>query len=549
MSQARQLLAGASIHHPKPAAARRAPRGTGMARNAMIVSLAYVASRLLGMLREMILAAHFGTGRDMDAYIVAFRIPDLLFLTIMSGSFGAAFIPVYGSFIDQGQHEKASRLASAIMTWAGVVIAVVAGLVFVFAMPALRIVAPGYDGATYALAVSLMRILLLSPIFFGFAIAAKGMLEAQNQFTLPAMGPIVYNLAIIVGAATLATHFGITAVAWAAIVGAALYLAIELPGLIRARFHFRPTFDRHIEGLGEVASLLGPRVIGLAAFQINFIAVTAFATTLGAGNASAFNYAWQLLMLPHGILALSISTVAFPPLAAAFGRGDTRSFARLLDSTMRPLLFLSIPASVGLTLLGREIITVIYQRGAFDDQSTHLVSLALFWFAVGLVGYALTEIVTRVFYAARDTRTPVATTVVTIILNIVLCGLLVDSTGVRGLTFAMSATTACEAIIMMAFLRQRSGQVFQPGFALWLLKVMVASAVMAGVIILTRPWLDDVLVSPSPVVMHLAYFVVSFATYVLAFGVAAWVLRIHELESTIARITRRLPLRRLLGRA
>jgi putative peptidoglycan lipid II flippase len=480
----------------------------------------------------------------MDAYVSAFRIPDLLFLVVMSGAFGAAFIPVFAGFVDRGDDERASRLASGILTWTGIGIVVLSGFAFLLARPLTDfVVAPGFDDATKELTVNLMRVLLLSPIFLGFGIAAKGILEAQNQFTLPALAPLIYNLAIIVGALFFAADHGIYAIAWAVIIGAVGHVGIQIPGLIRTGFRFRPTLDRSIDGLGEVMRLLGPRVVGLAAFQLNFIAVNAFASTIDARNVSALNYAWQLLMLPHGVLALSISTVAFPSLAALYSRGDREGFARLLDRTMRPLIFLSVPASLGLWLVGKPVVTVIFESGNFDAASTDLVSSALTWFAIGLVGYGLTEIITRVFYAMRDTRTPVITGVLTIILNIILCALFIQSLGHRGLALALSVTTAAEAIIMMLFLKHRSARIFSPGFFGWLMKVLGAGAAMAVVIIITVPWLSGVLDADVSLLVHLLYFAICMALYTSTFLFAAWVLRIPEFNSSVGKILNRMPAR------
>lgn len=542
MSQATQVHGRHTTLVDNPDAAPTATQaGGGMARSAIIVSVAFVLSRILGLLREMVLSRQFGTTPDMDAYVAAFRIPDLLFLTIMSGAFGAAFIPVFGDFVDRGDRGRASRLASSILTWTGIAVAVLGALAFVAAGPITTALYRDFNEYTTDLTVELMRILLLSPVFLGLGIAFKGILEAQNQFTLPALSPLVYNLAIVAGAIFAAPDYGIRGVAWSVIIGAVLHMAVQLPGIVRSGLRFRPTISRNVDGLGEVVRLLGPRVLGQAAFQINFIAVTMFAQSIGSGYVSGFNYAWALLMLPHGVLALSISTVAFPSLAALFGRGDREGFARLLDRTMRPLLFLSLPASAGLLVAGRPIVMMIFEGGEFDQRSTDIVVAALQWFAIGLVGYGLTEIVTRVFYAMRDTRTPVVTGILTIILNVILCAILIDSLGVEGLAIALSATTAAEAVIMMFFLRSRSGQIFSPGFFGWLLKIIVATAIMTTVMLVTRSWLLDVLYADVGFVMHILYFAVCMGLYVATFVVAAWVLRIPQLEAVVDKVMSRMP--------
>ena len=514
-----------------------------MMRSALIVAMAYVLSRILGLLREMILARKFGTSPDMDAYVAAFRIPDLLFLVVMSGAFGAAFIPVFAGFIDRNDRERASRLASSMLTWTGIGILLFSAIAYVLASPLTSLVAPGYDTYTHNLTVDLMRPLLLSPVFLGLAIACKGILEAQNQFAWPAFAPVLYNLAIIFAAFFFADIYGIQVVVWGVIIGAFLQLALQLPAVIRTGLTFRPTLDRTVDGLSEVFRLLGPRVVGLAAFQLNFIFVSAFASMLGAQFVSGLNYAWLLLMLPHGVLALSMSTVAFPSLAALFGRGDRDGFARLLDRTMRPLLFLSIPASVALVMIGRAVITVIFEGGRFDSESTDIVASAFRWFAVGLVGYGLTEIITRVFYAMKDTRTPVITTVLTIILNIILARLLMDSLGVEGLAIALTVTTAAEAIIMMAFLKRRSGRIFSDGFFSWLVRVSLASAIMGTVIGVSRPWLYAVLESDTGFLMHVIYFVLCIGLYIVTFVWAAWILKVPELIAIAGRFGRMIPAR------
>jgi len=549
MSQALQVFG----HRPRPsepdAPNQKSPSSpvsrvasSALARNAIIVGLAFVLSRILGLGREIILANRFGTTGDMSAYGSAFRIPDLLFLVVMAGAFGAAFIPVFGEFLTKGEDDKAWKLASAVLSWAAIVVLALCVLCFIFARPLMWLVSPGFDQETEDTAVRLMRILLLSPVFLGLGIASKGILEAQNQFTLPAIAPLLYNSATIVGAWWFAPRYGIEAVAWAVIAGAAAHFAIQVPGLIRSGIRFRPTLDRYVDGLQDVWRLFGPRIVGLAAFQINFIAVNAFASGTGEGHVAALNYAWQLLMLPHGVLALSVSTVIFPTLASLYSQGKKEEFRHTFERVLRPLLFLMFPASIGLLLLGQPIVRLIFESGEFDDASTNLVTQPLVWFALGLVGYGLAEVLTRIFYAMKDTRTPVITTVLTIVLNIFLCALLVQSLEHSGLALALAITTACEAAIMMLFLKKRIGHVVTPGFWRWLTRVLAATVGMALVIVISLPWVhraQENLDSHSPMLfLILAY---AFGLYVLSFFVFAWMLRIPELRQITGKVANRLP--------
>ncbi len=546
MSQARQVT-GPRTHRditlddalPSSAAG---PGRRSLAASAIIVGLAFVLSRILGLVREVVLANQFGTSSAMDAYVSAFRVPDLLFLVVIAGSFGAAFIPIFGEYLHNGDQERAWRLASAVLTWAGIVVVVLSLLTFALARPLMMVVAPGFDAETTDLAVSLMRILLLSPLFLGTGIAFKGILEAQHEFALPAFAPLVYNFAIIIGAVFFAPAHGIHAVAWAVIAGALGHMLIQLPGVLRSGLVFRPTISRQVEGLAEVARLLGPRIVGLAAFQVNFIAINAFASTTSGERVSALNYAWQLLMLPHGVIALSISTVIFPTLAALYSQGDTAGFRATLDRTLRPLLFLSIPAGVGLFLVREPLVRLIYQSGSFDGRSTELVAAPLAWFGLGLVGYALTEILTRVFYATRDTRTPVITGVLTVIANLILASLVIDSLGHTGLAMSLSATTAAEAIIMWLFLRQRTGGIVTSGFGGWLLKVIVATSGMALLVWLTIGMVQDVQTNEAVnLLLREGLFLYALGMYILTFVVLAWLLKVPELDQLAGKLVARLP--------
>lgn len=518
--------------------------GLSLARNAIIVGIAFVLSRILGLVRDVVLADQFGTSPVMDAYVSAFRIPDLLFLVVIAGSFGAAFIPVFGEFVARGDRKRANDLASAVLTWSGITVVVISVIMYILARPLMLIVAPGFDKETTDLAVGLMRILLLSPILLGTGIAFKGILEAQHQFTLPALAPLVYNFAIIVGAVYFAPDYGIEAVGWAVIIGAFGHMLVQLPGIFRSGLRFRPSLSRQVDGLREVARLVGPRVLGLAAFQVNFIAINAFASTTSAERVSALNYAWQLLMLPHGVLALSISTVIFPTLAALYGQGNEGAFRSTLDRAIRPLIFLSIPAGVGLFMLREPIVEFIYQSGSFDGRSTDLVAGPLAWFALGLLGYALTEILTRVFYATRDTRTPVITGVLTVIVNLLVCSILIDSLGHTGLAIALSATTSAEAIILWLFLRQRTGGVVSAGFVGWLIRVGLATLGMGLLIWYTvdevRTVQDDDTIDLIP---REAFFLYALGMYILAFVAFAWMLRIPQLFQIYQRTVDRLPAR------
>ncbi len=451
----------------------------GVAGNAAIVAAAFVLSRVLGLVREILIAARFGTGPDYDAYVAAFRIPDLLFLVVMSGAFGSAFIPVFGGLLARGDRARAWRLANTVLTLALVMLAVASLLTFLLAGWLIRtLVAPGLAPPQQELATDLTRLLLLSPLLLGLGAAGKGMLEAQNAFTVAALAPVLYNLGIILGALFLAPSYGPFGLAIGVIGGALGHAGIQFLELLRRGWRFAPTLDLRTEGLGQVGRLMAPRILGQAAFQINMIVLTNFASRLGERHVSALNYAFQLFMLPHGVLALSLSTVIFPLMTRQFAVGDLHGMRRTFQQALSPLLFLTIPATLGLLLFRTSIVQVLFQFGAFSASSTELVAAALGYFAPGLVAFAVVEAVTRVFYAMHDTLTPVLAAVTTIAANIALSWLLMPSLGHRGLALSLSLTTTLEMTILLLVLRRRLGG-FGAGLFGSLARMLAAAAVMA----------------------------------------------------------------------
>ncbi|CAN5843373.1 murein biosynthesis integral membrane protein MurJ [soil metagenome] len=511
------------------------------ARSASIVGLAFVASRVLGLIREIVMANRFGTSSEYDAYISAFRIPDLLFLVVMSGAFGSAIIPIFGSFLARGDRESANRLASSVITYTAVVTVALGALAFVFAGPLMRsVVAPDLPPGAMDLAVRTMRYLLVSPLLLGLGIAAKGILEAQNKFVLPALAPLLYNLSIVVAAIVLAPDHGIDGVTAGVIIGAMLHVSIQIPGLVASGLRFRPSLSRNVAGLGDVGALLLPRVVGQAAFQINFVAVNAFASSAGEGRVSGLNYAWQLMMLPHGVLALSISTVLFPTMAQQFELGQIQQMKATLLRALKPLLFLIIPASIGLYEFGYSIFQTIFQTGSFTSESTRLAAEPLALLAAGLVFYGLVEVLARTFYAMKDTRTPVIAGIVIIVMNIAISAAVVDRLGHVGLAMALSISTMIEALILLAVLRVRIGG-FGPSFGAWLVRVIAATAVMAAAAEMVRPRLEELTIPGATnrfvQVMQLGIAVSLVAAVYFA---AAWFFRIPETTRAISAVDRRL---------
>jgi putative peptidoglycan lipid II flippase len=526
-------------------------RRVSLAKSAGIVAGSFVISRILGLVREIVLARQFGTSEAFSAYVSAFRIPDLLFLVVMAGAFGSAFIPVFSGFLGDGEDEAAWKLASVVLNISGVLVILMAAVTWVFAPELVRyIVAPDASSTAQQITVDCMRILLLSPVFLGFGIAAKGILEGQDLFTLPAFAPIIYNAATILGAVVLSPRVGVYGVAIGVVAGAIGFLLLQIPGLMRSGMRYSISFDPRTPGVTEVGRLLAPRLIGQAAFQLNFIAVTNLAWRTGGQSVSALNYAWQLLMLPHGVLALSVSTVILPTLSRLWQGGDTAAFRATLGNALRPLLFLSLPAAVVLFAFRLPIVQTLFQTGAFSAESTSLVAAPLTFLAAGLVSYALVEALTRAFYAMHDTRTPVIAGIGIVALNIVIGVALLDRIGYLALALALSLSTTVEAVVLIVVLGRRIGNVTVKTRD-WLLRVIASSVVMALVAaVLADPLTEATMPGNGPRLQQIVVFLVVLGVVAVVYLGCAWMLRIPELTDILDHLARRIPpLHRLALRA
>lgn len=505
---------------------------SALARAATLVSLAFIASRALGLLREVVIGQQFGTSAELDAYLAAFRIPDLLFQLIAGGALGSAFIPTFTSFLTRKDEPGAGRLASAIIN---LVLLLLTGLALIMALLApwlvANIVAPFFSPEQQLLSANLMRLMLISTVVFGVSGIVMGILNAQGHFLLPALAPVIYNAAIIGGAWLLAPRFGVTGLALGVVAGAVGHLLIQVPALIRYRFRWQPVLGLRDAGVREVARLMGPRVVGLAITQLNFLVNTILASGLAAGSLAALNYAWLLMLLPQGIVAQAMATAIFPTFSAQAARGDLGELRATFSAALRSLFFLTLPAAVGLLVAREPIIAVLLQRGRFTETSTELTAFALQFYALGLVAHSALEIITRAFYALHDTRTPVLIGGAAMALNILLSLLLIGSLSFGGLALANSIATTLEAASLLWLLRARIGGVDGAALVPATAKMALAAALMGACLYLFLAVARDQWIG----FVSLGSLLVGGLSYVGS----ALVLRIHEVTRVPQRLLRR----------
>lgn len=426
-----------------------------VARSAGIVMIAFVASRALGLVREIIISNHFGTSADYDAYLAAFRLPDILFQLVAGGALGSAFIPMFTGYLARDDEEEAWRLASATINLLLFIITSLAIVAALLAPQVVALIAPGFPPDQRALAAELMRLMLISPVVFGVSGIVMGILNSHQHFLLPALAPTMYNLSIIGGAVFLSPRMGVRGLAVGVTVGAGLHLAVQVPGLFHLGTRYFPVLGLRHPGVHEVGRLMIPRTLGHAIVQLNFLVNTILASNLPEGSLSALNYAFLLMLLPQGIFAQAIATVAFPTLSAQAARDEVAEMRSTLSAMLRTILYLTIPASVGLYLLRVQVTQLLFQRGAFQAGSTDAVAWALQFYVLGLVAHSAVEIVTRAFYALHDTRTPVLIGGAAMALNVLLSLVLIRPLAHGGLALANSIATTLEMIGLLVIIQGR----------------------------------------------------------------------------------------------
>lgn len=482
-----------SLNAPSSLGRRLLGSRSGVIGAVLLIGLSFLGSRLLGVARTGVIADQFGTSVELDAFWVAMRLPDLVFQLLAGATLAAAFIPVYARVLQNRGERSAWRLASIVLNWVLIGTIALAVAVFFAAEWIVPALAPGLgedSGVQDAIiedAVFLTRVLLLSPILFAVSGMLTGILHARRHFLLPAISPMLYNLAIILGALLLPEELGVEALVIGVVAGSGLHLMIQLPALstalVRSGGGLGFNFNLGDLEAREVLRLMAPRTLGLAAAQINLIVLTFFGSLLGVSTISALNFAWLLLMFPVGLFGISLATAVFPSLAERAAVGGPSAVNSLVSQTLRFTLFLAIPASVGMLLLRDSIVVTLLEHGAFDAAASQLVSDALLFYSIGVFAHAAIEIVSRGFYALGDTRTPVALAISSMLLNIILSALLVGPMGLKGLALALSVSAIAEFVLLALLLNSRLNRQLLSRTVWWsTTKTVVATVIMAQLV-------------------------------------------------------------------
>lgn len=425
---------------------------------------AILLGQITGLARGIIVANVFGASPELDSFYAANRVSETLFLLVAGGALGSAFIPTFTGLLTKGDKVAAWRLASALTNAVTLTLSLLAALTAIFAPQVVRYaLAPGFSAEPqiFALTVSLLRIQLISAVLFGLGGLIVGILNAHQIFLIPALTPAMYQLGIIFGAIFLAPSMGIQGLAWGVIIGAVLYLVIQIPSLLKQKGTYTPSFELHNPNTRQVILLMLPRLLGVAVVQLNFWVNTNLASRMEEGSVASLTYAFSLMLMAQAAIAQSVAIAAMPTFSAQHVLGKFDEMRVSLSASLRGILFMALPASIGLMILREPLISFLYQRGEFDAHDVQLVAWALLWYAAGLVGHSLMEVLTRAFYAQQDTKTPVLIGTAAMGLNVVFSILFsryFESIGwypLGGLALANSVATALEATTLFIFMRKR----------------------------------------------------------------------------------------------
>jgi putative peptidoglycan lipid II flippase len=445
-------------HESRPA--EQAARERHILTNTLLVAVSFGLAAAMGLVRNIVIARQFGLGAELDAFYAAFKLPDLLFTIVAGGALATAFIPVFTEFLAKDDRAGAWRLASAITNLVVIVVSVLALIAALVAPWLVRtLLAPGFSPEQQAETADLMRLVLVSTIFFGISAVQSSVLHSFKRFLLPALAPVVYPLGVVVGALWLAPTWGVRGLAVGAVVGALLHLLVKVPGLLAVGLRWLPVLPLREPAVRRVLLLMGPRVLDLGVFHLTLLASTNLASRLAPGSVSALEWGWEFMQLPETIIGTAFGLVAFPTLAELAARGDHAGLRATLGDSLRMVITLTAPAMLGLILLGRPLIQLVYQRGEFDPAATQAVYVALSFYALGLVGHSSLELVARAFFALQDTITPLIIAAATGLGQLVLAVGLMRVLGHGGLALANSLAVSLEVLVLLWILRRRLGGV------------------------------------------------------------------------------------------
>jgi len=496
---------------------------------ALIISFAGIISRLLGMLRDRILASQFGAGDTLDIYYAAFRVPDLVYSLLVVGALSAAFVPVFTELVARHKKEKAWELASEILNLMVAAVIFISFFLALFAPFVMKLVVPGFSENKLASAAMFTRIMFLSPLFLGISAVFGGILVSFKKFLAYSLAPIMYNLGIIIGAVFLVKIMGPIGLAWGVALGAGMHMLIQYPAVKLSGFHYQLNFRKSFrdENARKVIRLMIPRSMGMAVTQINMLVITIFASILTSGSLAVFNFANNIQSVPLGLFGISFAVAAFPHLSSLAAEKSKKEFIRIFSRTFRRIIFFVAPLSLLIFVLRAEIVRVILGGGKFDWEDTVLTLQVLGILSLSLIAQSLIPLLARAFYALQNTKIPFYIALASEAVNITIVVLLIKKYEVMGLAAAFSAASALNAGLLILALKNKLGELDGRRIVRSAGKIALAS-LAAGIVAQTSRYLASFFVDLETFFEVFFQLVFSGGMGIAAFFLMCCYLRVEE---------------------
>lgn len=476
----------------KPAQTHGANKAALAAATIMVATL---TSKILGFLRELLIGVKFGATHVTDAYLVSLTVPAVLFATV-AGALATTFIPVYSEVDVKKGKGKAADFTRNLFNVVLVISIVISLSGIVMAKPLVKLVAMGFTGETLDMAASFTRITMIICIFVGLSNILTGFLQSHQQFTIPALIGIPYNV-IIIGALLLSPFFGIWGLVMASVLAAATQVLIQMPRALKLGFRMggKPNFLD--ENLRRMGILVIPVVLGTGVSQVNTLVDRMLASGLVEGSIAALNFASRLNGFAFGIFTLSVATVVYPTLSKLSAEKDMEAFKKALGRAVGFVIAVIMPMTVGAMVLRVPIVRFLFERGAFDERATFMTATALLYYSIGMVAFGLRDVLSRGFYSLQDTRTPMINGAIAMVINIILNLILVRFMGMGGLALSTSISAIAGTVMLFYSLRARIGPLGGKKIAESLIKSGIASTVMAAAVHFTYGYMSAIFTPAS----------------------------------------------------
>lgn len=525
--------------------------GTKVAKAAGIIMVAMVLARILGYVRDVVIYSKFGQNSMTDAYNAAFSIPDFLYMLLVGGALSSAFIPVFSSYIATDREEEGWEVASTVFNVVMLLMVVGIGIGLIFTPTLIYLLVPKLQPESIEMAVFLTRIMFIQTFFMALNGISMGLLNSYKHFLTPALGSVLYNLGIIVVGVLLSPYLGergIVAFSIGVVVGAMVNFAVQIPSLLKIGLRYKPTFNLNHPGVRQIGRLMLPVMVGLSITQFNLFVNQNLASGLSEGIISALRTAQRLMQLPIGVFAIAVAVAAFPTLTAHAARGEKEAFRKATSLGIRSVIYITLPSGIGLMVLAQPIVQLLFEQGQFDQFDTAATAYALVFYGIGLFAYSAIQFLSRVFYALKDTKTPVIVGVFAIITNIVLNFLLIGPMQHGGLALGYSLAGIANMGILLLLLRRKIGSIDGTRLLSSFGKTLLASLIMGLTAYQVHHLLASILHFHAKVNQAISVGS-AIAVAVLIYFVVTYLLRMEEVETVLNLLRRRWQRKRTAAKA